>query len=174
MTTLNTRNELTSCCKHSGKFSMFLPLVPFSVQKIIKTLKLPQAKGYIYIEKYLTRGYVSILRISNIVNKQDMHIIYIKSNRIQERGIIHEKDKNRIYWKKNAELRFWFKLHQKSGWIWRIDWSGGQCWFILQFMFWMDCPGHPLLTTVDPYKKAWAGRRYLPYMPLSIAWHNIT
>ena len=97
MTTLNTRNELTSCCKHSGKFSVFLPLGPFSVQKIIKTLKLPQAKGYIYIEKYLTRGYVSILRISNIVNKQDMHIIYIKSNRIQERGIIHEKDKNRIY-----------------------------------------------------------------------------
>ena len=60
MTTLNTRNELTSCCKHSGEFLLetssvwfgktFRPLGLFSVQKIIKTLKLTQAKGYIYQE----------------------------------------------------------------------------------------------------------------------------
>ena len=73
MTTLNTRNELTLCCKHSGKFLLktsslwlgktFRPLGLFSVQKIIKILKLTQTKGYIYIEKYLTRGNVSILHI---------------------------------------------------------------------------------------------------------------
>lgn len=33
-------------------------------------------------------------RVRNIVNKQDM---LIKNNRIHETGIIHKKDKNRIY-----------------------------------------------------------------------------
>ena len=62
MTTLNILGNSYWKRLVCGSVKRFAPWASVHCTKIIETLKLTQANGYIYIEKYLTRGYVGILR----------------------------------------------------------------------------------------------------------------